>query len=154
MKLMLLILVSFAAIANSFQIHRYGIRKQSAVLKMTDLNSIDTNTYIAIFTATMIPSLALVKFVGDQADTSRGSLSDRQREKFKKNMMDTQGANFGIPSSEEEILKKQIAKAYMQDKDVDVAVLEEKLRQRVQWRKEMMAQSKTGGGGGEDEDGW
>ena len=118
---------------------------------MADINSIDTNTYIAIFAATMIPSLALVKFVGDQADTSRGALSDRQKEKFKKSMMDTQG-NFGIPSSEEEILKKQIAKAYMQDKDVDVAILEEKLRQRVQWRKEMMAQSRTGGG--EDEDGW
>ena len=44
----------------------------------------------------------------------------------------------------------------MQDKDVDVAVLEEKLRKRVQWRKEMMAQSRTKDtkAVNVDEDGW
>ena len=42
----------------------------------------------------------------------------------------------------------------MQDKDVDVAVLEEKLRKRATWRKEMMAQQKAGAADIEDEDGW
>ena len=44
----------------------------------------------------------------------------------------------------------------MQDKDVDVAVLEEKLRKRVQWRKEMMAQTRLQQATAttEDEDGW
>jgi len=40
----------------------------------------------------------------------------------------------------------------MQDKDVDVAVLEEKLRKRAQWRKELQAQANAEGT--EDEDGW
>lgn len=69
--------------------------------------------------------------------------------------MEQPGANFALPSDEEEALKKQIAKAYMQDKDVDVAVLEEKLRKRAQWRKEMMAQAKSNNAiANEDEDGW
>ena len=67
-------------------------------------------------------------------------------------MMETKGINFAVPTSEEELIKKQIQKAYMQDKDVDVAVLEEKLRQRVQWRKELQANSKSAQG--VDEDGW
>jgi hypothetical protein len=54
-------------------------------------------------------------------------------------MMEQPGANFALASAEEEEIKKMIAKAYMQDKDVDVAVLEEKLRTRVRWRKEMQA---------------
>jgi hypothetical protein len=70
-------------------------------------------------------------------------------------MMEQPGANFAIPSSEEEDLKRQIAKAYMQDKDVDVAVLEEKLRKRAQWRKEMLSQRKLGANSNNvDEDGW
>ncbi len=70
-------------------------------------------------------------------------------------MMEQPGANFAIPTSEEEELKKQIAKAYMQDKDVDVAVLEEKLRKRAQWRKEVLAQRKMSSNvNTEDEDGW
>jgi hypothetical protein len=36
-------------------------------------------------------------------------------------MMEQPGQNWALPTSEEEQLKKQIAKAYMQDKDVDVA---------------------------------
>ena len=69
--------------------------------------------------------------------------------------MEQPGANFNLPTSEEEALKKQIAKAYIQDKDVDVAVLEEKLRKRAQWRKEMMAQAKTNSANqSEDDDGW
>ena len=51
------------------------------------------------------------------------------------------------------MLKKQIAKAYMQDKDVDVAILEEKLKKRAQWRKEMMASAKANADI-TDEDGW
>jgi len=78
-------------------------------------------------------------------------MSERQKEKFTKQMLETPGVNLAIPTSEEEVLKKQIQQAYMQDKDVDVAVLEEKLRQRVQWRKELQAE---GRGLTEDEDGW
>lgn len=98
-----------------------------------------------------------MKFVGDQADTSRDKISDKTKEKFKRAMMEQPGQNFAIPTSEEEQIKKQIAKAYMQDKDVDVAVLEEKLRQRAQWRKEMMAQRRmqsSSSAGQDDEEGW
>ena len=44
----------------------------------------------------------------------------------------------------------------MQDKDVDVAVLEEKLKKRAQWRKEVLAQRKSASlnQNTEDEDGW
>ena len=42
---------------------------------MLDLES-DTVTYAAMFALTMIPSLAFVKFVGDQADKSRGNISE------------------------------------------------------------------------------
>lgn len=96
-----------------------------------------------------------VKFIGDAADNSRDSVSDETRERFRRAMMEQPGQNFALPTSEEEALKKQIAKAYMQDKDVDVAVLEEKLRKRAQWRKEMMADArKEAQQLGEDEDGW
>ena len=40
----------------------------------------------------------------------------------------------------------------MQDKDVDVAVLEQKLKERAKWRKEMMESTKTATG--VDDDGW
>lgn len=70
-------------------------------------------------------------------------------------MMEQPGANLSLPTSEEEAIKKQIAKAYIQDKDVDVAVLEEKLRKRAQWRKEMMAQAKANANSlSEDDEGW
>lgn len=48
----------------------------------------------------------------------------------------------------------------MQDKDVDVAVLEEKLRKRIQWRKEVIQQqreAKFSSGSNTDaleDDGW
>jgi len=67
-------------------------------------------------------------------------------------MMEQPGVNLSLPTSEEEMLKKQIAEAYRQDKDVDVAVLEEKLKLRAKWRKEMLA--KQSGVTGVDEDGW
>lgn len=111
-------------------------------------------TYAGIFFLTMIPSLAFVKFVGDQADKSKEKLSEKQRASFKKAMMEQPGANIALPTSEEEALRKQIAKAYIQDKDVDVAVLEEKLRLRAQWRKEILAQQKEAATASEDEDGW
>lgn len=114
----------------------------------------NTATYVAMFVITIIPSLAFVKFVGDQADVSRDSLSVETQEKFKKSMMEQPGQKLGIPSTEEESLKKQIAKAYMQDKDVDIAVLEKKLQLRAQWRKEMMVKAKTLSADAEDEDGW
>lgn len=96
-----------------------------------------------------------MKFVGDQADSSRDNLSGTTRERFKKAMMEQPGQNFALPTNEEEQLKRQIAKAYMQDKDVDVAVLEQKLRKRAEWRKEIMAQAKANANAvSEDEDGW
>ena len=102
----------------------------------------------------LIVVYSIVKFVGDQADSSRGNLSAKTKERFTRAMMEQPGANFAIPTNEEEDLKRQIAKAYMQDKDVDVAVLEEKLRKRAQWRKEMMSQAKSSNGATVDEDGW
>jgi hypothetical protein len=115
-------------------------------------------TYGAMFLATIIPSIVFVKFIGESADSSRGSISDKTKDKFKKAMMEQPGANWSLPTSEEEQLKKQIAKAYMQDKDVDVAVLEEKLRKRAQWRKEMMQQARESASNpsaaATDDDGW
>jgi hypothetical protein len=123
---------------------------------MLDLSSVEMNTqtYAVMALVTLVPSFAFVKFVGDAADTSRGKLSDETRASFKRSMMDQPGRNLALPTSEEEALKKAVAKAYMQDKDVDVAVLEEKLRKRAQWRKEMMANQKAGAEDMEDEDGW
>jgi hypothetical protein len=111
-------------------------------------------TYTAMFVITIIPSLAFVKFIGDQADVSRDSLSKDTQLKFKKSMMEQPGQKLGVPSTEEESLKKQIAKAYMQDKDVDIAVLEKKLQLRATWRKEMMIKAKTMSEDDADEDGW
>ena len=44
----------------------------------------------------------------------------------------------------------------IQDKDVDVAVLEEKLRQRANWRKEVLQQQRemSANVSKEDDDGW
>eukprot|EP01031_Cornospumella_fuschlensis_P026325 gene26325-31801_t len=119
----------------------------------------DTASYVGIFVATLIPSLLLVKFVGDSADESRDKVSEKTRDKFRKAMMEQPGANFALPTSEEEAIKRQIAKAYMQDKDVDVAVLEKQLRERVEWRKEMMkerkaAASTSSAAGAGDDEGW
>jgi hypothetical protein len=134
---------------------RFSVNKfqKKSTLKMIEFEA-NSATYAAMFVATMVPSLLLVKFIGDAADNSRDNISDETKEKFKKAMMEQPGSNFALPTSEEEALKKQIAKAYMQDKDVDVAVLEEKLRKRAQWRKEMMQQAKANVGNVEDEDGW
>jgi hypothetical protein len=129
---------------------RSSSRQQKLQMIEVEMN---TATYVGILVVTLIPSLAFVKFVGDQADSSKEKLSEKQKASFKKSMMEQPGANIGIPSSEEESLKKQIAKAYMQDKDVDVAVLEEKLKVRAQWRKEILAQQKEVSAN-EDEDGW
>ena len=127
-------------------------RQQVAPLPMElELN---TATYIGMFVVTIVPSIAFVKFVGDASDASRGSLSAETKEKFTKSMMEQPGANLSLPTSEEEALKKAIAKAYIQDKDVDVAVLEEKLRKRAQWRKEAMASSKGRVSEDVDEEGW
>lgn len=73
---------------------------------------IDSNTltYGGMFLATMIPSLLLVKFVGDSADSSRGNLSEKTQSEFKKRMMQQPNLNLSLPTSEEEQLKKEIAK--------------------------------------------
>ena len=131
---------------------RFGRGGRSS-LQMIDVEMGPT-TYAALAVVTLLPSLAFVKFVGDAADTSRDNLSEETKEQFKRSMMDQPGRNLALPTSEEEALKKAVAKAYMQDKDVDVAVLEEKLRKRAQWRKEMMAAQKAGINDMEDEDGW
>lgn len=145
------LLLALAATAVAFRpAHVKSFRNPNQRLQMEiELN---TATYVGIFVATMVPSLAFVKFVGDQADQSKEKLSEKQKMLFKKRMMETPGTNVGV-TSEEEALKKQIAKAYMQDKDVDVAVLEEKLRLRAQWRKEILAQQKELASS-EDDDGW
>jgi hypothetical protein len=115
---------------------------------------LNTTTYIAIGVLTTIPSILFVKFIQDSADSSKDNLSDETRRKFKKSMMENPATNLSLPSSEEEQLKKQIAKAYMQDKDVDVAILEDKLKKRAQWRKEMMSAAKASADSMTDEDGW
>jgi hypothetical protein len=79
-------------------------------------------------------------------------MTENQKAKFQKAMLDVGVADFGNPTAEEEQLKRLIQKAYLEDKDVDVAVLEEKLRQRIAWRKEIMANQSVAGG--VDEDGW
>ncbi len=122
-------------------------------LKMMEIE-LNSATYAGIFAAMMIPSLAFVKFVGDAADNSREDMSEETKARFKAAMMEQPGQNLALPTNEEEQLQKAIAKAYMQDKDVDVAVLEEKLRKRAQWRKEMMAQQASSMASLEDEDGW
>lgn len=115
----------------------------------------DPTTLGILFAATLIPALIIVKFVGDAADSSRGSLSDKTKNDFKKKMMQQPVLNLSIPTTEEEELKKQITKAYIQDKDVDVAVLEEKLRKRAQWRKEVLLQAKRDSSNPtEDDEGW
>jgi len=152
-QIILLICIYMLAICSAYTIapsHKILCRP----LKLFDGMELGTTEYAAIFAATIIPSFAFVKFVGDQADSSRATMSVNQKAKFKKAMMETPGINLALPTSEEEVLKQQIQKAYLQDKDVDVAVLEEKLKQRIQWRKEMQAQKNKGGGEIEDDDGW
>lgn len=155
MKAYLLLALIFAVLTGvrSFMSRAISFPKQTLSLRM-DLFSgeLDTTAYAVIAAVTIIPSFAFVKFVGDQADSSRDTLSSKTKAKFKKALMETPN-NLGVASKEEEILKEQIKKAYMQDKDVDVAILEEKLRLRQEWRKEMMTQVK-GGAANEDEDGW
>lgn len=142
--------VSFTGVSKFNQKTRSSTRS----LNMFELEA-NSMTYAGIFVATIIPSLAFVKFVGDAADGSRDNLSEETKQRFKKAMMEQPGQNFALPSSEEEELKRQIAKAYMQDKDVDVAVLEAKLKKRAEWRKEMISQSKKNADAIlEDEDGW
>jgi hypothetical protein len=115
----------------------------------------NTATYVGMFVVTMIPSLAFVKFVGDAADGSKDKISEETKQRFKRTMMEQPGRDWALPTSEEEQLKKEIAKAYMQDKDVDVAILEEKLKKRAEWRKEMVMQAKVKTQEIlEDEDGW
>eukprot|EP00981_Chlorochromonas_danica_P001367 scaffold292_cov161-Ochromonas_danica.AAC.5 len=101
-----------------------------------------------------------VKFVGDRADASRTKMSSESKERFKKELLSS-SADENKLTKEEEGIKKQLEKAIMQGKDVEAAVLEEKLRQRVKWRKEVAAQRSAAiAGSGKDdknavdEDGW
>ena len=148
--------LAMCSLTEGFLAQRGTRRQQSHTsLKMLFDGPLGTPEYGVLFLATVVPSLAFVKFVGDASDRSRGTLSSETQEKFRKSMMEQPGANLALPTSEEEALKKAIANAYRQDKDVDVAVLEEKLRKRAQWRKEMMAEQKKGSQAvSVDEDGW
>ena len=110
--------------------------------------------YAGMALVTIVPSVLFVSFVGKAADNSRDTISTESRDKFKRKMMETPGINLALPTSDEEALKKQIALAYMKDKDVDVAVLEQKLLKRAQWRKEMMAKAKSDAAAYEDDEGW
>jgi hypothetical protein len=164
MKLIFIVVaLSILSVAFSFRALPMRPSMRATPLKMLDFASslqvadameMNTQTYIALAVVTLLPSLAFVKFVGDAADTSRDKLSEETKANFKRSMMSQPGDNLALPTSEEEALKKAVAKAYMQDKDVDVAVLEEKLRKRAQWRKEVLAQQKQGAVDIEDEDGW
>lgn len=146
------------SLVTSFSLQRPTIKANKICRTDTSKMMIELQanaaTYTAMFVITIIPSLAFVKFIGDQADVSRDSLSKDTQLKFKKSMMEQPGQKLGVPSTEEESLKKQIAKAYMQDKDVDIAVLEKKLQLRATWRKEMMIKAKTMSEDDADEDGW
>jgi|Transcript_8240 hypothetical protein len=146
------------SLVTSFSLQRPTIKSNRITRTDTSKMMIELQanaaTYTAMFVITIIPSLAFVKFIGDQADVSRDSLSVETQDKFKKSMMEQPGQKLGVPSTEEESLKKQIAKAYMQDKDVDIAVLEKKLQLRATWRKEMMIKAKTMTEDDADEDGW
>ena len=147
-------LTMYCAVAFQSRMRSNQRMNKSSSRNMIEIEA-NSYTYGAMFLATMIPSIALVKFVGDQADTSRGSLSEKTKTKFVKQMLEQPGRNLQLPTSEEEALKKQVAKAYMQDKDVDVAILEEKLRLRAQWRKEMIEKQKADASIAlTDEDGW
>ena len=153
--LILVVFLVFVATMSAFSpsgMSRFG-RSSSKSLQMFEVE-MGPSVYAGLAVLTMIPSLAFVKFVGDAADSSRDNLSEETKAQFKRSMMDQPGANLALPTNEEEALKKAVAKAYVQDKDVDVAVLEEKLRKRALWRKEMMAQQKAGVDDIEDEDGW
>jgi len=151
--------LAMCGLTESFLATRVSWRQQSSrqsgQMQMLFDGPLGTPEYGVLFLATVVPSLAFVKFVGDASDRSRGTLSSETQEKFRRSMMEQPGANLALPTSEEEALKKAIANAYRQDKDVDVAVLEEKLRKRAQWRKEMMAEQKKGSQAvSVDEDGW
>ena len=129
-------------------------RRQSSSLKMI-FEDVDPNVlYTGMALVTIIPSVLFVGFVGKAADNSRDSISTESKNKFKRKMMETPGINLALPTSDEEALKKQIALAYMKDKDVDVAVLEQKLLKRAQWRKEMMAKARSDAAAYEDDEGW
>ena len=155
-----LLLVAILSLCSSvaFNTGRSGAQRATTSrqsLSMLFDGPLGTPEYAVLFAATIVPSLAFVKFIGDASDSSRGSLSADTQEKFRRSMMEQPGANLALPTSEEEALKKAIAKAYMQDKDVDVAVLEQKLRQRAQWRKEIMAEQRgKAAATTEDEEGW
>ena len=150
----IVLLLALLSMATSFQLARPSVQKfvrSSSSLKMLELEA-NTATYVGMFLITAIPSLAFVKFVGDSADNSRSDLSADTKRRFKKAMMEQPGRNLSDASEEEESLKRQIAEAYKADKDLDVAVLEGKLKLRQKWRQEVR-QAQTGKTG-VDEDGW
>ena len=159
MKLLLALLVCILSSVSGFGVRpRLNSERQRSCVAMLFDGPLDTPEFAILAMATLVPSLAFVKFIGDASDKSRGSLSNETQERFRRSMMEQPGANLALPTSEEEALKKAIAKAYIQDKDVDVAVLEQKLRKRAEWRKQMMAEQKANAGKSSepdvDGDGW
>lgn len=76
--------VSITLVASFRGFNNVAIRSgRGTPLKMLEIEA-NTATYAAMFVVTIVPSLAFVKFVGDQADNSRGSLSEETRDRFKR----------------------------------------------------------------------
>eukprot|EP01039_Chlorochromonas_danica_P008511 gene8511-9383_t len=143
---------------SSRRCHRLALPRSrpSRSLQMIDFDFSNVNAqsgigYYGIFFATMLPSMLIIKFVGDRADASRTKMSSESKERFKKELLSS-SADENKLTKEEEGIKKQLEKAIMQGKDVEAAVLEEKLRQRVKWRKEVAAQRSAAiAGSGKDD---
>ena len=87
-SLLVILLIAFVANIKAFNpiLTSSKGRYASHSLKMIDFE-LNSATYAGIFVATMVPSLIFVKFIGDQADSSRGNLSLKTKEKFKRAMV-------------------------------------------------------------------
>ena len=71
-----LLLLAITLFVSAFRHVPINVNKyKSKALNMIELEA-NTATYVGMFVATMLPSLAFVKFIGDQADKSRSNISD------------------------------------------------------------------------------
>ena len=91
MKFCAIFITLILAAAEGFRSNAFNnkaiSKRQNSQLKMIEIEA-NSYTYAAMFLVTIIPSIAFVKFVGDQADSSRGNLSEKTKEKFVKQMME------------------------------------------------------------------
>ena len=90
MKFCAIFITLILAVAEGFRSSSFNnkaiSKRQNSQLKMIEIEA-NSYTYAAMFLVTIIPSIVFVKFVGDQADSSRGNLSEKTKEKFVKQMM-------------------------------------------------------------------